>query len=218
MERQGVLFDLDGTLLDSEPIWKAAMASLVRSLAPGAAASVTSGLSGIPTAEAVALVHSRLGLVRADIRENVDRLEREVAGRQAHDPGWRPGVPELLTGLRGAGFGTALVTSNSRVIVDGLLAGGLRPLFDTVVCLEDVARAKPAPDPYREAVRRLGLRPGDCVAVEDSAVGVASALAAGCAVVRLGVVGVPHADDVPVVANLADLDVSYIRKRLDGVH
>jgi HAD superfamily hydrolase (TIGR01509 family) len=214
LERRGVLFDLDGTLLDSEPVWEAAMATLVQSLAPGSAAIVTAGLSGMATADAVALVHERLGLAQADVQAAVSRLERDVTNRQSRDPRWRPGVHDLLTDLRSAGFATALVTSNSRAVVAGLLVDDLRGLFDVVVCVEDVHRVKPAADPYLQAASLLGLRPERCVAVEDSAAGVASAMSAGCAVVQLGSPDAPHVAGIEVVADLAGLDAAFMERVL----
>ena len=117
--------------------------------------------------------------------------ERVLAGA---DP--RPGATELVGALAGRRLGVA---SNSPLaFVDGALrAAGLEGAFGVVVTAEQVAEAKPAPDVYLEACRRLGARPARSIALEDSPVGVASALAAG-----LYVIGVPS---LPGLALEADL-------------
>lgn len=92
----------------------------------------------------------------------------------------------LLETMRGSGLGVALATTAARVNVHAVLTAlGLDGLFDIVVTGEDVQRGKPAPDCYLRAAELLGRAPSDCLAVEDSAVGVAAALAAGCRVLQV---------------------------------
>jgi HAD superfamily hydrolase (TIGR01509 family) len=95
---------------------------------------------------------------------------------------WRPGAPQALRMVRASGLATALVTSTERVLVELALDSIGREFFDVTVCGDEVPATKPAPDPYLAAAAQLGLRPWQCIAVEDSPTGAASATAAGCTV------------------------------------
>ncbi|GAA4971615.1 hypothetical protein GCM10023225_11650 [Kineococcus glutinatus] len=129
---------------------------------------------------------------------------------------WRPGARERLAGLRAAGVPTALVTMSYRSLaqeVVQLLPGA----FDVLVPGDEVARGKPAPDPYLRAAELLGVDPRECVALEDSATGVRSAEAAGCRTVA-----VPHLVPVPAapgrsrVRSLADVDLAVLARLRAG--
>src|SRR5581483_2110195 len=105
-------------------------------------------------------------------------LEGVVARVREHIP-WRPGAQELLTELRALGVPCALVTMSWRVFAEAVLDGLPEGTFSALVTGDEVDRPKPYPDPYLLAARMLGARPEDCVAIEDSPRGVASAVAAG---------------------------------------
>lgn len=183
---RAVLFDLDGTLHDSDPAWQDALLALAERHELVAAAGAFEGLAGMSTPEAVALVHGRLGVAGGDVTGDVRWLEERVARRLAKRAEWHPGALELVRQVRARGLPTALVTSSCRQVVDGLLAALPDEPFDVVVTGDDVERMKPDPEPYLLAAKRLATDPAACVAVEDSAMGVASAVAAGCAVVDIG--------------------------------
>jgi HAD superfamily hydrolase (TIGR01509 family) len=185
MRRQAVLFDLDGTLHDSDPAWQSALVALTERHEVVAAAGAFDGLAGLSTPEAVALVHSRLGVTEGDVPADVLWLEQHVARTLAARAAWHEGALDLVRDVRATGVPTALVTSSSRLLVDTLLVGPAVSLFDTVVTGDDVERVKPHPEPYLRAAETLGVPTSACVAVEDSPVGVASATAAGCHVVDL---------------------------------
>jgi HAD superfamily hydrolase (TIGR01509 family) len=126
---------------------------------------------------------------------------------------WRPGAVELLMECNAAGLPTAMVTMSyaglAQAVLDALPAGR----FDAVVTGEDVRAGKPAPDAYLRAAALLEVDPTDCVAIEDSATGSASAEAAGCLVLA-----VPHQVDIPTgrrrhhVESLADCTVETLRQ------
>jgi len=125
---------------------------------------------------------------------------------------WRPGAAGALRTVRDAGLRTALVTSTERELTEAALDTIGRAFFDVTVCGNEVdGQNKPHPEPYRKAARLLGVHPSDCVAVEDSPTGAASAEAAGCVVLA-----VPC--DVPVAAgprcvlldSLIDVDVTVL--------
>ncbi len=122
---------------------------------------------------------------------------------------WRPGARELLAALREAGVPTALVTMSYRRFVEPVLEQLPAGSFDAVVTGDEVERGKPHPDPYLRAAALLGVPPADCVALEDSPTGAASAEAAGCRVLV-----VPHHVPVPAgerrafAPTLSDLGVA----------
>ncbi|MBQ1075935.1 HAD family hydrolase [Micromonospora sp. C31] len=186
VKKWAVLFDLDGTLVDTAALWRAALTALVgrRQAVP---AGAVDGLRGLTALAAVRTVHRRLGWSDVDTGADVTWVERFV--RQRHLDGaarWDGFGLRLVEDLRRQGVPVGLVTSSSREIVNALLTHNDVPQFDTVVCGDDVTRPKPAPDPYLLGARRLQFPPSRCVAVEDSPTGVSSAVAAGCPVVLVG--------------------------------
>jgi HAD superfamily hydrolase (TIGR01509 family) len=185
MRPRAVLFDLDGTLHDSDPVWHAALLALAERHELVAVEGDFAGLQGLSTPEAVGLVHGRLGVTAGNVPGDVRWLEERVARDLADRPAWHPGALDLVRDVRAAGVPTALVTSSSRILVDSLLTGPPAALFDTVVSGDDVEHVKPHPEPYLLAATQLRLDPAACVAVEDSPVGTASATAAGCHVVDI---------------------------------
>jgi len=197
---RAVLWDMDGTIVDTEPYWIEAEHTLVESY------------GGIWSDE---LAHECVGnqlLVSADIiRANspvtlsspqvVDVLLESVVRQMKRHVPWRPGARELLLALRDLGVPNALVTMSYRsfaqVLVDSLPDG----TFAAVVTGEVVREGKPAPEPYLAACRALSIDPGDCIAIEDSPPGVASAVAAG-----VPTLAVPHIVVVPTRAGAVHLD------------
>ncbi|HUR73405.1 MAG TPA: HAD family phosphatase [Sporichthya sp.] len=173
-----VLWDMDGTLVDTEPYWIECEYALVESYGgtwSDELAHAQVGNDLIDTGRALA----EHGGVPLDPSEIVDRLLDGVVERvRAHLP-WRPGAQELLDELHALRIPCALVTMSWRrfaeAVVDALPAGR----FAAVVTGDEVERPKPFPDPYLVAARLLGQEPADCVAIEDSPKGVASAVAAG---------------------------------------
>ena len=178
-----VLWDMDGTLVDTENYWMAAETVLVESF--GGAWSHEQSLQLVGSGlEDAARVFQGAG-VRLTVAEIIDTLTDEVR-RQLRADGvpFRPGARELLLACREAGVPTALVTmSMRRMALDAVGSLG----FDTIVAGDDVSRPKPFPDPYEQAARELGVDIARCVAVEDSPTGIRSAHAAGARVI-----GVEH--------------------------
>jgi len=207
---RAVLFDLDGVLIDSEPIWfrveQRLMAELGGRWGHEDQAACLGGTLPRTAAYLLELSGSRLPMEEVQ-RRLVDGMLTEV---RAELP-WRPGAQQLLDRLAGAGVPLGLVTSSYRVLVDAVLEtmGGDR--FTVSVAGDEVRRPKPDPEPYRTAVRRLGVRPSGCVVFEDSPPGVASAEAAGC--ICVGVPSVVPLDPTPtrpVLATLAEVDLGWL--------
>jgi HAD superfamily hydrolase (TIGR01509 family) len=179
-----VLWDMDGTLVDTEPYWMAAETPLVESYGGTWTHEQALGLVGLGLEDSARILQSAgVELATQDI---VDLLTERVM-TQLREQGlpFRPGARELLADLRAAGIRTALVTMSMRrmaeTVVDLLGFEG----FDVIVAGDDVTRPKPYPDPYLQACAALSVDPGDTVAIEDSPNGVRSAVAAGT--VSLGV-------------------------------
>jgi HAD superfamily hydrolase (TIGR01509 family) len=185
---RAVVFDLDGLLLDTETLWHEAEIELFRrhgdeftwddklaviGTSYDATARYFAQRLGRPSAAGAELVDEMVDLMH-------ERLQREVNGR--------PGALELVRRLRElpTGIGLAVASNSSRRLVDTALAtAGISDAFDAVITSDDVMHAKPAPDIYLEACRRLGVSPADAVALEDSATGIAAAKAAGMACIAV---------------------------------
>lgn len=182
---RAVVFDMDGLLLDTELLWHTAEVELFRRHAAEFTWDDKMAVIGSSFEATARYFAERLGRPLAEGRRLVDEmidlmhdeLQREVAGR--------PGAVELVTRLRGR-LPLGLASNSPRRLVDTALASsGLTDAFDAVVTSDDVAHAKPAPDIYLEACRRLGVAPGDALALEDSASGIAAAKAAGLACIAV---------------------------------
>jgi HAD superfamily hydrolase (TIGR01509 family) len=180
-----VLFDMDGTLIDSEKLWGVALAELAARYGGALSPAARQAMVGTSMADSMAILHADLGQEWRDDAEGAAWLETRVADLFVAGLEWRPGAVALLRAVRAAGIPTALVTSTRRKLVEVALQTLGRDSFDVVVCGDEVDAAKPHPEPYRTAARLLGVPIERCVAIEDSPAGVASALAAGAAVLAV---------------------------------
>lgn len=176
-----VLWDMDGTLIDSEHHWMAAQYDLT-------------GRFDVPWNEADSL--ASVGRALPDsarvLRERgvdmpepviIDFLVDSVVERQRAGIGWQPGAREFLHRLVSAGVPCALVTMSYRKVAEQVVASAPAGLFRAIVTGDDVTHGKPHPEPYLTAAQQLGVDPAMCVAFEDSFTGVRSAEAAGAKVV-----------------------------------
>ncbi len=178
-----VLWDMDGTLVNTEPLWMAAETELVESW--GGTWTHEDGLTlvGNPMKVSGEILQGRgVGL---SVDEIVDFLNKRVAAAVAQDTPWQPGGRELLAALAEAGVPQALVTSSYRELAEPFarVAG----VFATVVAGDEVDRPKPDPQPYLLAAERLGVDVADCVVVEDSPAGITSGVASGARVLAVEV-------------------------------
>ena len=186
-----VLWDMDGTLVDSEPSWIAAEHELVERFGGRWSDELAHQLVGQDLLHSARFIraHSPVTLEPVAV---VEALAGRVAEGLATAIPWRPGAAELLTELGAAGVPCALVTMSWRLLADALVAALPAGTFSAVVTGDMVSAGKPDPEPYLLACAMLGVDPADCVAVEDSPTGVRSAVAAG-----VPTVGVPHVVPVP---------------------
>ncbi|WP_445441949.1 HAD family hydrolase [Clavibacter sp. km1a] len=212
-----VLWDMDGTIVDTEPYWMVAEQELVGSF--GGTWTHEDGLrlvgNGLPDSARI-LQAAGVDLPVDDI---IGRLSDRVMEQILVEVPWRPGARELLRGIRDAGIPTALVTMSIGRMARQVAEAVPFDAFDRVVAGDDVTHSKPHPEAYLTAARLLDVDVRDCVAIEDSAPGVASAAASGATVIA-----VPHhvplpADDAYVLwdtlagRSLADVEAAHADRR-----
>jgi HAD superfamily hydrolase (TIGR01509 family) len=198
-ELQAVLFDLDGTLVDTEGLWWRACSEVADRLGHALTAADVEHVHGRPAEHVAAhLMTRRRGRHRPEAV--ADMLTDAFADRVTQGVTVLPGALPLLDALAAAGVPAALVTASPRRIAETALRDLGAHRFRLTVTAEDVRRNKPAPDPYLEAAARLAVDPAACVAVEDSPTGAAAAGAAGCAV--LLVAGTLERVDLPLLRGL----------------
>jgi HAD superfamily hydrolase (TIGR01509 family) len=185
----GVLWDMDGTIVDSEPSWLGAQAEIVAEHGGVWGVAEAEALLGADMAATVAALQAAgVALPHDDVEA---RLERAVADALRTVP-MRPGAFELIEEVAAAGIPQAIVTTSSSLLASVVAARLPAGALGTIVTAERVARGKPHPDPYLLAAEELGLDPARCVAIEDSPIGLAAAIAAGTAAI-----GVPSVAPLP---------------------
>lgn len=208
-----VLWDMDGTLVDTEPYWISAEVELVGSFGGEWTDEDSFQLIGNGLWESAA-VFQRYGVdLPAD--EIVDRLTASVTEQLAtNEVPWRPGARELLRAVHDAGIPSALVTMSIRSMADAVVRAIPFEAFDAIVTGDVVAHPKPHPEAYLRGAELLGVPIARCVAIEDSPPGVTSAAASGA--VAIGVPNIVELDEAPAdivwptlagrtVADLAEL-------------
>jgi HAD superfamily hydrolase (TIGR01509 family) len=180
-ELGGVLFDMDGTLVDSERLWTLSMDRVAEHLGGVVSAQTRAAMLGQPVPYSVALMLDELGSTHS-VEATTDLLLAITAEIFAEDLLWQPGAQDLIDAIRAAGLKTALVTNSPRKLVDVALGLLGEHRFDATLCGDEVSKGKPDPQPYLRAMDLLGLTSADCLAVEDSPSGTRAAVAAGIAV------------------------------------
>ncbi|OIH84188.1 haloacid dehalogenase [Arthrobacter sp. UCD-GKA] len=213
-EIQGVLWDMDGTLLDTEPYWMAAEAALVAEFGGRWSEDQAMALVGNALPDAAAALQ-RAGVALPE-REIIDRLTAEVLAGVRRHVNWRPGALELLETLHRANIPCGLVTMSEEPLAALVLEQLPHPYFGFRVTGDMVSRGKPHPDPYLLGLDMLGrsvadLEPARVIGLEDSAPGIASAAASGITAVLI-----PHIAPVPDsaswhrVGSLQELDLQAL--------
>jgi HAD superfamily hydrolase (TIGR01509 family) len=186
-----VLWDMDGTLVDTEPSWIDAEYALAEKYGGTWSHEHALQLVGNDLIESGRYIREHMGIDVSPEQIVEELLDAVVAAIEVEVP-WRAGARELLTELRSAGVPCALVTMSWARFVEPMLAALPEGTFDVVVTGDAVDRGKPHPEPYLLAAKRLDVLAGECLAVEDSDTGATSAAAAGCTVLC-----VPHHVPVP---------------------
>ncbi|WP_134667142.1 MULTISPECIES: HAD family phosphatase [unclassified Amycolatopsis] len=206
---RAVLLDLDGTLIDTEELYLEVADELLG--AHGLTLSEEARIAAIGSSmETLAALVRAAGL---DVPSEVviDDIMAGVVTRLRESVPWRDGARDLLAALVAAGIRVGLVTMSYRVVVDRVLRDVGFGFFAVVVSGDDVAEGKPAPEAYARAAGLLGVDPSDCVAVEDSQTGAASARSAG-----MWVIGAPFYRPLPADA-VDELWDSLVGRRVDDL-
>ncbi|WP_277050645.1 HAD family hydrolase [Ruania albidiflava] len=212
-----VLWDMDGTLVDTEPYWMAAEVALSAEHGGTWDENLALDLVGMSLEASAAELQARAG-IRGTITEIVhELLARVVMQVRSNGVPWQPGARELLTAVREAGVPSALVTMSWKPLSDVVLAGIPAGTFDVVVTGDGVDQGKPHPEPYLRAASALGVHPSACVAIEDSLPGIASATAAGTRVLAVQAkVPVPPAPGRNRLASLEQVGLADLRRIAAG--
>jgi HAD superfamily hydrolase (TIGR01509 family) len=199
---EAVVFDLDGVLVDSEPVWEEVRRDVVASYGGHWNPDTQDRLMGMSTAEWSAYLSADLG-VRLPPAEVAKVVVDAMALRYREHLPLLPGAVDAVARM-GARFVLGLASSAPRSLIDTVLdASGLRSSFAAVRSTEEEARGKPAPDVYLTVAAQLGVRPSACAAVEDSSNGLRSAAAAGMTVIAVPRPAYPPAADALASARLA---------------
>jgi HAD superfamily hydrolase (TIGR01509 family) len=173
-----VFWDMDGTLIDSEPYWMRSEGAFAR--ANNSIWTEQDGLSlvGMSLYDSSKIIKEKVGS-DLDPEEIVQQLTDGVAAQLKQEIFWRPGAKELLLLLRKKKIKTALVTMSMHRMAKQVVDAIGFDCFDVIVAGDDVRQGKPHPEPYLRAAELLGVKAEDCVAFEDSLTGLRSAEAAG---------------------------------------
>jgi HAD superfamily hydrolase (TIGR01509 family) len=211
---KAVLWDMDGTLVDSEKHWDVSLAALYETFGGVLSPAVRASMVGSVAENTMRIVYTDLGLeLDPDAMARSSRwLNDYTADLFEGGLPWCDGARELLGALAAERTPMALVTNTQRALTERALNGIGRHYFSATVCGDEVPSGKPAPDPYLRAAALLGVAPEACLAIEDSVTGTAAAERAGCPVLV-----VPNDVEVPGgarrrhVSSLAGLHVTDLR-------
>ena len=217
---RAVIFDLDGVLVDSEQLWDVVRRGMATEAGRPWPSGATRAMQGMSTPEWTAYLIDVVGLPAEPEQVVATVLDRMAAHYDARLP-LLPGAVEAVERL-GRRWPLGLASSSPRRLIDTVLeSAGLAQRFQISVSTEEVAAGKPSPVVYQTVVRRLGVDPGQAIAIEDSSNGLRSAAAAG-----LGVLAVPNAAFPPsedalaladvVVDSLDEITVELVRHVIAG--
>ena len=211
---EAVVFDLDGVLIDSEPVWEQVRRRVVAENGGHWDPDTQDRLMGMSTGE-----WSRYLSEDLDVALTPDEVAHTVVSAMAaayrEHLSLQPGAVDAVTRMS-ARWPVGLASSSPRSLIETVLeAASLRSSFAVAVSTEEVERGKPAPDVYLTVAERLGVRPRACAAVEDSSNGLRSAAAAGCQVIAMPHPKYPPAPDAlasarRVLSGLAELTADVV--------
>ena len=215
-EPAAVAFDLDGVLVESEQVWDTAREKLVRERGGTWHDGATADMMGMSSPEWARYLHDRLDVQMDPAGINADVVRRVAAAYERHLP-LLPHAVETVRELAGR-WRLGVASSSNRPIIDLVLdRSGLAECFAAIVSSEEVEHGKPAPDVYLAVAERLGADAAECAAIEDSANGIRSAVAAGMRTIAVPNREFRPPDDVlataaVVVPSLADVTPDLVAR------
>lgn len=205
---RAVVFDMDGVLISSEEVWDEVREGLAAELGGRWSPRAHRDMMGMSTGEWTSYMHAEVGVPLTPPQFRDEVVERLIARYREHPP-VIPGAVDAVRALAGR-LPLGLASSSTRSLIDAVLdLAGVAACFRVTVSSEEVSRGKPAPDVYLEALARLGVAPGDAVAVEDSGGGIRAAEAAGMHVIAIPN---PHYPPAPEALALADTVLDSIHE------
>ena len=214
---QAILFDMDGTIVDTEPLWEAAEARALADMGTKMTPDMRAQLLGSTLPRMVAFLRyfAAHPLDEAVVGE---RVEQGVIDLLDEGLPWKVGLRELLEWANSKGIPTAVVTATRRHVASRVLAHApATPGFTTAVYGDDVAEGKPSPEGYLKAARLLGVDIVSCLIVEDSPVGLQAASASGGVPVAIkGAAAEDFAKNYPYIRELSDLNEEVIQAIMAG--
>jgi HAD superfamily hydrolase (TIGR01509 family) len=168
-----VLWDMDGTLVDTEPYWIEREYVLAEKYGGTWTHEDAMTVVGADLMDSASYMREHMGIDRTPL-QIIEELLDGVVEMVRHEVPWQPGARELLAALREQRTPCVLVTMSWRRFVDPVVDQLPRGSFEAVLCGDEVSRGKPHPEPYLAAASLVGARPEDTLAIEDSPTGVAS--------------------------------------------
>ena len=211
-----LLWDMDGTLVDTEPYWIEAEHTLVEQAGGRWSEHLATQLVGQDLYVSAEFIRANSPITLTPEEIISALLDLVVARVEEHIP-WRPGACELLVASVQAGVPAALVTMSWTRLVEPILANLPPGTFDAVASGDVVAHGKPHPEPYLHAARELSVAPRDCLAIEDSPTGVRSATSAGVPTLAVRhIVDIPPTPGALALRTLAGVsvdDLAHLRAR-----
>jgi HAD superfamily hydrolase (TIGR01509 family) len=211
------LWDFDGTLADTEPLWIAAEYDLIGKLGGTWSDEHAEQLVGNSLLDSGSYILNAIGRVDLSPAWVVEQLLTAVVDHiSSHPIVWRPGAIELLESFAESGVPCALVSASYRVLLNAALSQLPEGTFQVSVAGDEVSRGKPHPEPYEKACTALGVAARHCVVLEDSETGCRAGNAAGALVVAIPHrVTIPHAPRRLQVKSLAELNAASLARLLE---
>ncbi|HET9872135.1 MAG TPA: HAD family phosphatase [Propionibacteriaceae bacterium] len=214
------LWDFDGTLADTEPLWVAAEYDLINGLGHEWGDEHAEQLVGNSLLDSGAYILNVIN--RHDLTPEwvVEQLLSRVVGQLRNTPiPWRPGARELLVAMNEAQIPCALVSASYRVLLNAALSQLPPDTFQVSVAGDEVSLGKPHPEPYEKACRQLGVEARQCVVFEDSATGARAGNAAGALVIAVeNLVHIPPAPRRVHVRSMKELDPAAVARLLEAAN
>lgn len=195
-----VLWDMDGTLVDTEHYWIRAEHELVAAHGGAWTDEMAHQLVGKALEDSARMIIDATGITLSPT-EIINRLLERVIEQVEEAVPWRPGAPELLAELGALGVPNVLVTMSWRNLAEAVVRNLPEGSFGRLVTGDSVTHGKPHPEPYLTAAAGLGLEPAACIAIEDSPTGVRSATTAG-----VPTIAVPHIVPIPEIPGSVQVD------------
>lgn len=208
-----VLFDMDGTLIDSEPYWISSETSLAADYGHVWTEENAHEMIGKSLYDSSAMLKEKFSIENLSVQGIIDRLTNEVVEQLQEQLHFRPGALELLIELKQAGIKTALVTMSMKRMAMAVVDQIPFEAFDVVVAGDDVRFGKPHPEPYLKAAELLSVPVEDCIAFEDSSTGLQSAVAAGTFAIGVpNLIRLPEGPDRRIIPTLVGLTLAQLRE------